>query len=101
MLSPVDRAPAEAKHCARPSPIPPFPPVINATRFFKLKIVIASFPRLQYRISRCLFSLHISDNDLREASVPRITAITLITPARGIAAAARFQPMHRKSPLDG
>jgi hypothetical protein len=43
-------APAEAKPFAMPSPMPPFPPVMNATRFCKSKIVIAGFLRIQQRI---------------------------------------------------
>ena len=37
-------APDEAKPFAMPSPIPPFPPTIKATRFCKLKTVIRCFP---------------------------------------------------------
>jgi hypothetical protein len=50
-------APAEAKPFAMPSPMPPFPPVMNATLFCKSKIVIAGFLRIQYRDRDCL---HVS-----------------------------------------
>jgi hypothetical protein len=37
-----------------PRPMPPLPPVMNATRFCKSKIVIAGFLRIQYWHCECL-----------------------------------------------
>src|SRR6185312_15029328 len=55
-------APHEAKPFAMPRPIPPLPPVIKATRFFKLKSVIQSKLYLPSKIC-CSVAQHFDRSD--------------------------------------